>query len=218
MPTPPRPAPPAAPRQRVRPVQERSRRKIDAILDATGRLIGRHGVDAVTMVAIAEEAGVPPPTVYHYFENRLAVFAAIVQRTADEVDAALIPLIEAQMAGGQPDVRMLLQHLYRAYAAQPGYLALLSTLRAEPALQAEARRSNERVAGAIAGMLVQVAPLPPARARRVAFIVSETCDAVLHAALASTPRVASELVNEAAVMVEALFRHYASLDTGARRR
>ena len=39
---------PQPPQQRVKPVQARSRLKIDAILDATADLLQHHGVDAAT--------------------------------------------------------------------------------------------------------------------------------------------------------------------------
>lgn len=206
-----RPGAPQEPKQRVQPVQARARKKIDAILDATNTLLERHGVEAVTTTAIAEAAGVPPATVYHYFENRLAIFAALARRTTESVDTALIPLIEAQMATGKPDIRALLEGLFDAYAAQPGYVSVMAALRAEPTLQQVARESNERGAAAIAAMLSKVGKLPPKRAARVAWIVSETCDTVLQAALVAERREARALIDEAVTVVECLFAYYSRI-------
>lgn len=206
-----RPEGPQEPRQRVQPVQARSRQKIDAILDATARLLATHGVDAISTSAIAEEAGVPAPTVYHYFENRLAVFAALARRVIDDVDAALIPLIQAQMAQPQPNIRLTLQGLFDAYAKSPEYAAVLSTLRAEPALQEIVKQSNERVAAVIAAMLSSRSGLPAARAKRVGWIVAESCDAVLQRALLAGKSEAKALFEELIVVIECLFAHYSTI-------
>ena len=202
---------PQQPKQRVQPVQERSRRKIDAILDATARLLGQHGIDAISMAAIADEAGIPPATVYHYFENRLAIFAALAQRIINSVDEDLIRIIQTQLATGQPDIRMMLEGLFDAYARSPAYVAVLATLRAEPALHDVVKESNQRIAEVIAGMLAQHSKLAPARARRVGLIVSECCDAVLQHALVAERTEAKALLDELITVVECLFAYYAGL-------
>lgn len=202
---------PQQPKQRVQPVQERSRRKIDAILDATANLLDQHGVDAISMSAIAEEAGIPPATVYHYFENRLAIFAALARRIIDSVDEELIRIIQAQLATGQPDIRMMLKGLYDAYARSPVYVKVLVTLRAEPALQDVVKESNQRSADVIAAMLAQHSSLPTARAKRIGWIVAETCEAVLQRALVSDKAEARALLDELTTVVECMFAYYSTL-------
>lgn len=199
-----------APRQRVTPVQERSRRRIDAILDATAGLLAAQGAEGVTILAIAEAAGVPPATVYHYFENRLAVFAALARRTMAGVDAMLTRRL-AEFAEQEAFASLaLLEALHGAYRDAPGYVSVLRTLRAEPALQEVVRESNLRMAEAIAAALVQRTPLPAARARRVGWILSEACEQVVEAALMAEAREARALIAEMAEMVDVLLAHYAA--------
>ncbi|RZU48036.1 TetR family transcriptional regulator [Fluviicoccus keumensis] len=197
------------PQQRVQPVQARSRQKIDAILDATAGLLREHGVEAVTILAIAARAGVPPATVYHYFENRLAIFAALAKRIMDAVDAELLAVLAEKLEAAAPDFRTILQGLFDAYAQAPGYVPVLGAMRAEPALQALVRESNQRSAVFIAGLLQHRTRLPPERAQRIAWIISEECETVLQEALTSLPDQARALLDEKAEMVEVLFRHYA---------
>lgn len=199
------------PRQRVTPVQERSRRKIDAILDATAGLLGSHGVEAASILAIAEAAEVPPATVYHYFENRLAIFAALAERTMAVVDTELTGLLEQFATSGDTSTRDLLQMVYSAYHDAPGYVAILRALRAEPTLQELVHASNQRMADVIAGVLLQRTTLPEARALRVARIISECCEQVLQVALTSDDREATALLDELTEMVDALFLHYIAL-------
>lgn len=65
------------------------------IVDAARHLILRHGLRATTMEAIAREAKIAKPTLYGYFPDKEAVFAAIVQALADDIRAAF----DAALAG-----------------------------------------------------------------------------------------------------------------------
>ena len=56
-------------RQRARSDSEKEARR-DAILKAAQRLIGRVGIDGMTMNALAAEAGVSKGTLYIYFSSK----------------------------------------------------------------------------------------------------------------------------------------------------
>lgn len=198
-------------RQRVVPVQARSRARIDAILDATAVLLAQEGAEAVTTSVIARAAGTTPATLYHYFENRLAVFAALARRTMAEVDAALTARLEALAQAGEIRSGELLASLYQAYRDAPGYVPVLAALRAEPALQELVHESNTRMAVVIADLLAQRTRLASDRSQRVARILSDVCEQVVQAALMADEAEAALLIEEMAEMLDVLFRHY--LDT-----
>jgi AcrR family transcriptional regulator len=52
----------------------------DALLDLAADLVDRHGVDGVTMAALAEAADYAPASLYTYFPSRSALLAALQQR------------------------------------------------------------------------------------------------------------------------------------------
>ena len=196
------------PQQRVVPVQARSRRKMDAILDATAGLLAGPGLEAVSMLAIAQSAGVPTATVYHYFENRIAVLAALAERTMGRLDAGITRHMAESAVQRELDADLLLHGMYQAYREAPGYVPVLRALRAEPALQAIVKASNDRVADAFAVVLAMRAGLPTPRARRVAGILSEACEQVLELALMSNDDEARALISEMVEMVNVLLAHY----------
>lgn len=196
-----------APRQRVLPVQERSRRKIDTILDATAALLAHKGVEAVSMLAIAEAAAMPAATVYHYFESRLAVLAALAERTMVAVDTQLQQHMQ-QLQKQDFSVRELLQALYQAYREAPGYVVILRALRAEPVFEGLVQESNRRGADMVVSLLAKRTRLSRVRAARIARILSEFCEQILQAALMAEPREAKALLDELTEMVDVLFQHY----------
>jgi len=137
---------------RRRPSQERSRDRVERILDATSALLGETPVDKITTAAIAEKAGVPIGSVYQYFPNKLAVLAELARRVMEEVDLKTASLI-AEDFGVLPwdqAIDRAIDATIEGFAAQPGYLQLLLSIRPTPEFRAITDESNERVAAMLA--------------------------------------------------------------------
>ncbi len=64
--------------------------KVEAILDASWRLFLAHGVEAVTLDAIAAAAGVSKGTIYSYFADKHALFQEGVRREMVRIEAAQV--------------------------------------------------------------------------------------------------------------------------------
>lgn len=62
------------------PVQERSRRRYEQILDAAAEIFAEVGYDAATMESIAARAETSIGSVYQFFKNKLSVFEAVAER------------------------------------------------------------------------------------------------------------------------------------------
>ena len=60
------------------------------LLEAAERLIERHGIDAVTMGAVAAEAGVGKGTVFRRFESREGLMGALLDKSETEWQAAVM--------------------------------------------------------------------------------------------------------------------------------
>ena len=80
---------PGEPRMRRVPQQERSRRRVEAILDAAARIVVAEGVDAVGTRSIADLAGVPVASLYQYFADKDDILLALVERDMAEMDEAV---------------------------------------------------------------------------------------------------------------------------------
>ena len=73
-------------RARRAPVQERSRRTVQQILDAAEQIVGEQGVDAATTRAIAERAGVAAPSLYRFFADRDQILDALLAAMLSELE------------------------------------------------------------------------------------------------------------------------------------
>lgn len=120
------------------PKQERSRERIDEILKVSMDLIGRKGIDAVTMKEIALLSGGPIASVYQYFPHKTAIVAMLYERYADEVKS----MIEAGMSSVRaPEdaftaIDMLVEGYYQKVKSEPAIQDLLNAAQADKGLSA----------------------------------------------------------------------------------
>jgi AcrR family transcriptional regulator len=78
-----------------------------ALLVAADALIGEHGVDAVTMEAVAARAGVGKGTVFRRFESREGLMAAVVNRSETAFQASILSGPPPVGPGAEPMERLL---------------------------------------------------------------------------------------------------------------
>src|SRR5688572_7939340 len=110
---------PAA-RLRRLPAHERSRATVDAILDATARVLVRDGYDKTTTNRVAEVAGVSIGTLYQYFESKEAIVVELGRRHADRMSATIAAKLGALIdAPLEVVARALVQTMIEAHALEP---------------------------------------------------------------------------------------------------
>ena len=69
---------------RRKPRQQRSVQAVEAIFEATARLIESHGLETLTTARIAEVAGYGVGTVYDYFPTKNAILVAMARQELDK--------------------------------------------------------------------------------------------------------------------------------------
>lgn len=107
----------ATPRSRPRkqPVQARSQRTVDAILEATARVLVARGWAGSTTNHVAAKAGVSIGTLYEYFPGKEALVTALVERHLDEATLVLERLaLDLASRAGSMRPRELATSLVRA--------------------------------------------------------------------------------------------------------
>lgn len=74
---------------RKKPQQERSRQMVEALIEATARVIAERGLDGATTPAIAEVAGVSVGSLYQYFDGKEALVAALLEKMVGDLTRIL---------------------------------------------------------------------------------------------------------------------------------
>ncbi len=113
---------------RTAPRQQRSRDRVEAILDAAAEVIDDVGYAATTTSMIVERADVSPGTLYRWFPDKEAVADALAERYLDALMAFYEPLIV-----NVPDepvplmIRRILTQVTSFVASQRALAALLAS-------------------------------------------------------------------------------------------
>ncbi|MCL2430307.1 MAG: TetR/AcrR family transcriptional regulator, partial [Alphaproteobacteria bacterium] len=88
--------------------QKRSRQTVDALLEATARVLVKEGYDRASTNRIAEVAGVSIGSLYQYFPSKEALVAAVIDRhTQETMELARDALIKVAMLPIEEAVREL---------------------------------------------------------------------------------------------------------------
>lgn len=105
---------------RKRPLQERSRETVEAILTAAARVLVKDGYDATTTNKIAARAGVSIGSLYQYFPSKEAIVAALVERHRDAMWAVISGRLERHEGHSiRENVRAILEAVVDAKRMNP---------------------------------------------------------------------------------------------------
>ncbi|CAH0281419.1 HTH-type transcriptional repressor KstR [Massilia sp. Bi118] len=85
---------------RKRPVQKRAIAMVDAILDASARILVERGYAGLNTNAVAQRAGISIGSLYQYFPSKEALLVALQTRHAQDMSGALGSLLAESDTGG----------------------------------------------------------------------------------------------------------------------
>jgi AcrR family transcriptional regulator len=87
------------------PTQERSKKRVEAILDAAAEIFVEVGYDSATVDSIAERADTSVGSIYQFFPNKQALFIALAERCIERskqiLEGVLTPKV---LAGGWEEI------------------------------------------------------------------------------------------------------------------
>jgi len=196
---------------RRRPSQERSRDRVERILDATAALLGDTPVDKITTAAIAETAGVPIGSVYQYFPNKLSVLAELARHVMEEVDLETASSI-AEDFGVLPwdqAIDRAIDATMQGYSKQPGYVQLLLSIRPTPEFRAITDESNERMATMLAFHPALQAVIPADRIQLVMRAAIQAANSLQDWALSEQdPDLADGIISEMKTLLKGYLAVY----------
>jgi AcrR family transcriptional regulator len=184
------------------PQQERSRDRVERILEVTDALVVSGGVEAVTTRAIAGAAGIPVASLYQYFADKESVLLALMERDLVEVDAQ----VAQHLAALSPlTVRTLVETTMRAYLAvyrqHRSLLMIFVRGRTNPAVRDYCRDHNRRLAQQLFEVARDAGMVVPDVTGLHAELAIEVSDRLFQVAFDKDPEGDPHVVDEAIAMV-----------------
>ena len=173
---------------RRQPKQLRARQTVDAVLEAVVRILKREGASAITTNRIAEVAGVSIGSVYQYFPDKRAIFAALHQRHIQEIDRIVESrLVEHAASSIDEVIAAMIDAMIDAHTPDPELHELLMTQ--VPHRAGGTEDFAVRLHGAF--RLAISAALPELKRRgnldKVVFVVTHMVEALSHGAVLRRP-------------------------------
>jgi len=119
------------------PVQGRSKLRSKQIIDVTGELLERVGLDDLNTILIAKEVGISVGSLYHYFPNKHAILYAMGSRWLENVEASLDEIASWPVETMPMDqlVDRMLSLKLKVYKRQKAILTLVQAMFSVPELR-----------------------------------------------------------------------------------
>lgn len=170
------------------PQQARSRATVNAILDATARILNREDADAATTTHIAEVAGISIGTLYQYFSHRDAILDALQDREFDRVVEMMQRVLVIGSHSARDVARQVVEALIRVHNEAPGLHRVLAIEGFRVTKPHRVQAFDLRVIGVVRSFLT-LSGLPIRRTNidAAAFIVFQAVRAATLARLLESP-------------------------------
>jgi len=193
------------------PTQERSRRRVEAILDAAARQVLTDGVEALTTRAIAQEAQVPVASLYQYFGDKEAVLLALAGRDMAEMDAQVVEDLAAlEVLSVATVVRCAMEAFVSVYRRRPAFVEIYLRGRTNPTVERFGRAHNVRVAEALLAFARQHGLCRDDLTLQVTTLAVEVGDRVFQLAYEHDSAGDAGLVEEGITMMTAYLERHAT--------
>lgn len=187
---------------RRRPVQARSRERVNSILSHAAAIFHEVGVDATSMSAIARQSGMSLASLYRYFPNKAAIVKAIAERHVERMESALEERLEALDLMEAVDV--LIDLFYEFYRTEPAYSVIWSGVESMPELRELDARELYSHARDLDNRLKDVCPnIPEGRRWTASLMLPRTTGTALRLAATLPKDQAGSMVRELKCMARA---------------
>lgn len=185
-------------RRRI-PRQERSRQRVESILDAARELVVEGGSDAMRVSDIAQLAGVPIGSVYQYFPDKPAILRELALRIMTRVRGQVVELMTGVRDADDALARidLLLTGYYALFLAEPDARDILAATQADKDLQELDLQDSRANAAIIAAALRPLAP--PEHGQRIddaSLVLTHLSGAAGRLAMAAGPEAGGRLMAE----------------------
>lgn len=171
------------------PSQERGQATVDAVIEATARILVEEGYARASTNRIAQRAGVSIGSLYHYFSDKDALIQAVVERVAQRQLAGLAEAFAVHAdLDLEPAVRVLVRAALASQLVEADLAHVLITQCPRDGIRELDRRWKARLTELLAArMQAGRHPVRPRNVELAAWVLVHALFAVVQDALAERP-------------------------------
>ncbi|HEX6359794.1 TetR/AcrR family transcriptional regulator [Actinophytocola sp.] len=189
---------------RKQPVQQRSAKRVEQMLEACAALIDELGYDGVTTTLIAERAGVAVGSLYQFFPDKRAVVQALTKRHLDHFTKE----IEGRLDWGNLEhwwdgVDTIIDIYVEMYRTIPGFSRVRFGDVIDIRFIEDGRDNNTVISEQIAHVVASKHDIPVESLFRQITVASDIGDAILALAFRRKLFDEDDMINEAKQVVRA---------------
>ncbi|MEY4518651.1 MAG: hypothetical protein RLZZ499_1250 [Cyanobacteriota bacterium] len=183
-------SPKSSAKPRKLPQQDRSRITVEAILEATARILTEKGYSKTNTNQIAELAGVSIGSLYQYFPNKESLMAALIQQHENE----MVELVESKLnhlfnTPLEEAIPQLVKAVIAAHAINPKLHQVLNEEIPCSSKPGQTQKINDRITNMLLKYLERWSDrLKPQKLEMTVFIFSHTVESLCHAAVIEDQR------------------------------
>lgn len=188
---------------RRQPVQQRSAKRVEQMLDASAELIDELGYDALTTTLIAKRAGVAVGSLYQFFPDKRAVVQALTARNLERFVGAVNERLNQLGPEHWWDVVDSILDIYlEMHRSVPGFSKVHFGDIIDRQLLDETRDNNAVIVDSLTDLLASQVDRPVEDLRFAITIANEVADALLKLAFRKEPSGDEKFVAEAKYVVK----------------
>jgi len=195
---------------RRQPQQERSKARVETILDVALELIVESGADDLAIREVARRAGIPIGSLYQYFPSKTAIMRELAKRNLECVSTMLQLELNRLLVeyGGRPTpaqaVNRVVDAYYEHYRDHPAATAVWAGAQADPVLrQLDASDTRHTAEFLTPSIMVVLSLADRDSAFALAMLLAEVTGAAARLALTVTSPLREQIIATLKVMLTA---------------
>jgi len=193
---------------RRQPTQERSRKRVEAILAAAKALISEKGSAQLKIHEIAKRADVTPASIYQYFPSKNAITHALAEDTFNRMHDLLLENLPSvhSLAEAYTTLQGLVEQYYQIYLADPALYDVWVSISSDKSVQDLDIRDSRRTAALITDCLVPFYPKhDPKALNQVGFLLAHLAGAAVRMAVSVGQEEGRRVVDSFKAMISPAF-------------
>jgi AcrR family transcriptional regulator len=184
------------------PRQQRSKDRVEAILEAALELVVEQGAEALAMREVARRAGVQISSIYQYFPSKAAIIRELARRNLERVHEVLANEVEQLFAGRRRPapstaVNRVVDVYFAHYRDHPDAMAVWAGAQSDPELQQLEVKDTRSTARFMVPPLAKILRRDDEEAiYALALLMNEVTSAAVRLALSVEPPLREQLVKD----------------------